>query len=292
MRRRLLCHRPAPVHGASQAMRSTSPSRWSTSPRWRRPTDSPATSSTASRPRRSTSSSSRSTTAAGSTAARSMPIIVTSTPPTRPGCGPCARLDRGQSRRLRRPRRGGDVDGRQPALHHPGGPHALHQPVDDGDQLDPGRVALPVVDRTRRRRHPAGQWSTGGRSRGTIGGDVKVGVIAGDRASDQTALNQYLLPDLTRAGVTPVVKTHRRRALGHRRHRQRGPAGGPAAAVRRRHLGDPAHPLQRLLPGAPGRDAAAVLPQAPAVGLRVLDRIGPRADPGALRARPSTARRA
>ena len=40
-----------------------------------------------------------------------------------------------------------------------------------------------------------------------IGGTVKVGVIAGDRASDQAALNSYLLPDLQRAGITPVVKT-------------------------------------------------------------------------------------
>jgi hypothetical protein len=35
----------------------------------------------------------------------------------------------------------------------------------------------------------------------------KVGVIAGDRASDQVALKQYLLPDLSWAGVTPVVET-------------------------------------------------------------------------------------
>ncbi len=40
-----------------------------------------------------------------------------------------------------------------------------------------------------------------------LGGTVKVGVIAGDRASDELALNQYLLPDLRNAGVTPVVKT-------------------------------------------------------------------------------------
>jgi hypothetical protein len=40
-----------------------------------------------------------------------------------------------------------------------------------------------------------------------LGGTHKVGIIAGDRASDQLALKQYLLPDLTRAGVTPVVKT-------------------------------------------------------------------------------------
>jgi hypothetical protein len=40
-----------------------------------------------------------------------------------------------------------------------------------------------------------------------IGGSRVVGVIAGDRASDQLALNDYLLPDLQRAGVSPVVKT-------------------------------------------------------------------------------------
>jgi hypothetical protein len=40
-----------------------------------------------------------------------------------------------------------------------------------------------------------------------VGGTIKVGVLAGDRASDQLALHQYLLPDLARAGVTPVVET-------------------------------------------------------------------------------------
>ena len=40
-----------------------------------------------------------------------------------------------------------------------------------------------------------------------IGGTTKVGVIAGSRASDQAALNTYLLPDLRNAGVDPVVKT-------------------------------------------------------------------------------------
>ena len=40
-----------------------------------------------------------------------------------------------------------------------------------------------------------------------IGGTVKVGVIAGNRASDQVALDDYLLPDLRNAGITPVVKT-------------------------------------------------------------------------------------
>ena len=46
-----------------------------------------------------------------------------------------------------------------------------------------------------------------GRSAGLLGGHRKVGVIAGDRASDQLALTTYLLPDLRRIGVAPVVET-------------------------------------------------------------------------------------
>jgi hypothetical protein len=48
------------------------------------------------------------------------------------------------------------------------------------------------------------QW---GKQAGLLGGNRKVGVIAGDRASDQLALNQYLLPDLKRIGIQPVVET-------------------------------------------------------------------------------------
>ncbi len=40
-----------------------------------------------------------------------------------------------------------------------------------------------------------------------LGGSTKVGVLVGDRSSDQLALNDYLLPDLRNAGITPVVKT-------------------------------------------------------------------------------------
>jgi hypothetical protein len=47
-------------------------------------------------------------------------------------------------------------------------------------------------------------WGT---SAGLIGNGIKVGVIAGNRASDEVALNQYLLPDLRRAGIKPIVKT-------------------------------------------------------------------------------------
>ncbi len=46
-----------------------------------------------------------------------------------------------------------------------------------------------------------------GLSSGRLGQGIKVGVVAGDRASDQLALKQYLLPDLKRAGITPVVET-------------------------------------------------------------------------------------
>jgi hypothetical protein len=46
-----------------------------------------------------------------------------------------------------------------------------------------------------------------GHSSGLLGGTRKVGIIAGDRATDQLALDQYLLPDLERIGVTPTVET-------------------------------------------------------------------------------------
>ena len=46
-----------------------------------------------------------------------------------------------------------------------------------------------------------------GKSQGTIGGQAKLGVVVGDRASDQTALHDYLLPDLERVGVKPLVET-------------------------------------------------------------------------------------
>ncbi len=44
-----------------------------------------------------------------------------------------------------------------------------------------------------------------GLATGLIGPSKKLGIVAGDRASDKLALNDYLLPDLQRAGVKPVV---------------------------------------------------------------------------------------
>jgi hypothetical protein len=46
-----------------------------------------------------------------------------------------------------------------------------------------------------------------GISAGFLGNNRKVGIIAGDRPSDQLALDDYLLPDLKKVGVTPVVET-------------------------------------------------------------------------------------
>ncbi len=57
---------------------------------------------------------------------------------------------------------------------------------------------------TRRSCRPS---SNGVTARGCWAARRKVGIIAGDRASDQLALNQYLLPDLKRIGVQPVVET-------------------------------------------------------------------------------------
>jgi len=46
-----------------------------------------------------------------------------------------------------------------------------------------------------------------GLATGLLGGRHKVGVVVGNQASDQLSLREYLLPDLRRAGVTPVVET-------------------------------------------------------------------------------------
>lgn len=47
-----------------------------------------------------------------------------------------------------------------------------------------------------------------GQSSGLLGGHRKVAVVAGDRTSDQVALDDYLLPDMRRAGLpAPMVET-------------------------------------------------------------------------------------
>ena len=46
-----------------------------------------------------------------------------------------------------------------------------------------------------------------GLSAGLIGRGIKVGIIAGNRASDQVALDDISLPDLRKVGITPVVRS-------------------------------------------------------------------------------------
>src|SRR3984957_15555237 len=48
------------------------------------------------------------------------------------------------------------------------------------------------------------QW---GQNSGRLGHGKKVGVVVSDQAADQAALNNYLLPDLKKVGITPVVQT-------------------------------------------------------------------------------------
>jgi hypothetical protein len=46
---------------------------------------------------------------------------------------------------------------------------------------------------------------TWGQGAGLLGGSNKVGIVVSDQADDQAALNNYLLPDLRKAGVTDAV---------------------------------------------------------------------------------------
>ena len=48
------------------------------------------------------------------------------------------------------------------------------------------------------------QW---GISSGRLGHGKKVGVVVSDQAADQAALNSYLIPDLKKVGITPMVET-------------------------------------------------------------------------------------
>jgi Periplasmic binding protein len=48
------------------------------------------------------------------------------------------------------------------------------------------------------------QW---GESSGRLGHNKKVGVVVSDEAADQDALNDFLLPDLRKEGITPTVET-------------------------------------------------------------------------------------
>ncbi len=139
---------------------------------------------------------------------RKIKPIITSFDPTDEAAdaGAVQDLDGGLAGRLRRARRGGDWTGDNELCvtqegHTPfiGQWTTVTNWTDEGSPYlwwtgpDQATILQAVVN-----------W---GLSADLLGSTHKVGIIAGDRASDQLALKQYLLPDLTRAGVTPVVKT-------------------------------------------------------------------------------------
>ena len=133
------------------------------------------------------------------------------------------------------------------------------------------------------------QW---GLSSGRLGHGKKVGVVVSDQAADQDALNDYLLPDLKKAGITPLVETVAGNPDETADHQLGRAAGRGAVQGRRRAVGHPAAARERLLPLPRGGDLAAVLPPAPPERLPVDDRGGARPHPGPLRDRRSTGRRA
>ena len=90
------------------------------------------------------------------------PMIVTFDPTDTAGMTRSVQaVDRGQPAGLRRHRRHRDLDGEQPALHHPAGAHPHDRRLDHGHQLDPVGLPLPLVDRGRSTRRCSAPPSTG-----------------------------------------------------------------------------------------------------------------------------------
>ena len=107
----------------------------------------------------------------------------------------CKQWTEGSPAGVRRPRRARLVDRRQRAVHHPGRPHpfigqwtTVTNWTQEGAPYlwwtgpDQAQILATVV-----------QW---GKSSGLLTTTDRIGIVAGDRTSDQVALNQYLLPDL------------------------------------------------------------------------------------------------
>ena len=137
------------------------------------------------------------------------PIIVQFDPARRGRhAGAVQALDRGQPGRVRRRRRRRDVERGQPALRDPAGPDPVDRAVDDHvtNWTDLGSPYLwwtgPTTPPCWPATGPVGPRPGLPRRHGK-----KVGVVVGTGQRDQAALNEDLLPDLKKVGVTPVVVT-------------------------------------------------------------------------------------
>ena len=110
------------------------------------------------------------------------------------------------------------------------------------------------------------------KSKGYISKTNTLGIIAGDRPSDQDALNDYLLPALKKMGIPTQVEPIAANPDEAASYQEDAPLVLEKLKGRRRQDGAPSHSLQRLLSHHHVGEFAGVLPQAFAVGLRVLDR--------------------
>ena len=144
-------------------------------------------------------------------------------------------------------------------------------------------LALPVVDRTGRRSDPAGRGRLGPEHRAARR-QSQGGGHRRDRASDQLALDQYLLPDLGATGVHGMVETI---AANPTETRPPTVPKRPWSSRSCRRPGSnsviPLMPFNAFFPVLQAETAAEVLPQAPPLGLRVVHRVVARADPVPLR---------
>ncbi len=144
--------------------------------------------------------------------------------------GPVQDLDRGFAGRLRRAGRHRGLDRRQPAVHHPGGPHALHRAVDHGHQLDQPGFALPVVDRPGPVGHPAGRGQLGAERRPA--GRQPQGGRGGRRPGLGPAGPEAVPPARSPAGRDHRHgQDHRLGPERLRHHQHPGPPGDPGSSA-------------------------------------------------------------
>ncbi len=128
------------------------------------------------------------------------------------------------------------------------------------------------------------QW---GKSSGLLDTTHEVGIVAGDRTSDQVALNDYLLPDLQRAGFpNPLIET----LPSNPSDTAATDAAAPLIVQRLKAAGVksviPLIPFNSFFPYLSQENGQNYFPKLLLVGLRVLDHGHPRAHPDPLRAGP------